>query len=219
MTETVLLVGGGGREHAIARALAADCDLYACASNRNPGIASLAEGFETIGEREADDIVAYAESVGATLAVVGPESGLEAGVADALDEAGVYTFGPRQMEARIETDKAFQRRFMVENDVPGCPEFETFHDMEAACAYIDDYDGDLAVKPAGLTGGKGVKVTGDQVTEEEAKAYLRNEEYEQVVLEERLVGEEFTVQAFVADGDLRTTPAVQDHKRAYEGDE
>ncbi|WP_129115682.1 phosphoribosylamine--glycine ligase [Halegenticoccus tardaugens] len=219
MTETVLLIGGGGREHAIARALADDCDLYACASNRNPGIRGLADGFETVDETDTAGVVAYAEAVGATLAVVGPEKALAAGVADALDDAGVYTFGPREAEARIETDKAFQRRFMRDESVPGCPDFETFDDVEAACEYVDGYDGDLAVKPAGLTGGKGVKVTGDQVTKEEAKAYLRESGYDRVVLEERLVGEEFTVQGFVANGDLRTTPAVQDHKRAYEGDE
>jgi phosphoribosylamine--glycine ligase len=219
MSETVVLVGGGGREHAIARALADDCDLYACASNRNPGIAGLATGFETVAETDVEGIVTYADSVDADLAVIGPESALNAGVADALDERGIYTFGPQESEARIETDKAFQRRFMRDNDVPGCPDFETFEDMEAACEYIDDYDGDLAVKPVGLTGGKGVKVIGDQVTADEAKAYLRDADYDGVVLEERLVGEEFTVQAFVANGDLRTTPAVQDHKRAYEGDE
>ncbi len=219
MTETVLLVGGGGREHAIARAIADDCALYACASNRNPGIRRLADGFESIGETDADGIVAFATEVGADLAVIGPESALEAGVADALDDAGVYAFGPQSEEARLETDKAYQRQFMREADVPGCPEFEVFDDMEAACAYIDEYDGDLAVKPVGLTGGKGVKVIGDQVTSEEAKAYLRDSEYDRVVLEERLVGEEFTIQAFVADGEFRATPAVQDHKRAYEGDE
>lgn len=219
MTETVLLVGGGGREHAIARALADDCSLYACASNRNPGIRRLADGFETVEETDADAIVAFATETGADLAVIGPESALAAGVADALDDAGVYAFGPREAEARLETDKAYQRRFMREADVPGCPDFEVFDDMDAACAYIDEYDGDLAVKPAGLTGGKGVKVIGDQVTAEEAKAYLRDADYDRVVLEERLVGEEFTVQAFVADGEFRATPAVQDHKRAYEGDE
>ncbi|ELZ34476.1 phosphoribosylamine--glycine ligase [Halogeometricum pallidum JCM 14848] len=221
MTETALLVGGGGREHAIARALTSDsdCELYACASNRNPGIASLSAGFRQASETDAEAVVAYAEEVGAGVAVVGPESALEAGVADALDDAGVYTFGPKSDDARIETDKAFQREFMAAHDVPGCPDFAVFEDTEEACAYIDDYDGDLAVKPAGLTGGKGVKVTGDQVTKEEAKEYLRDSDYSEVVLEERLVGEEFTVQAFVADGEVRPTPAVQDHKRAYEGDE
>ena len=219
MTETVLLVGGGGREHAIARALADDCTLYACASNRNPGIRRLADGFETVSETDPEGIVAFATAVDADLAVIGPESALEAGVGDALDEAGVYAFGPREAEARLETDKAYQRRFMSDADVPGCPDFEVFDDMAAACAYIDEYDGDLAVKPAGLTGGKGVKVIGDQVTAEEAKAYLQEADYDRVVLEERLIGEEFTIQAFVADGEFRPTPAVQDHKRAYEGDE
>jgi len=219
MSETVLLVGGGGREHAIARAVTPDADLYACASNRNPGIADLAEETRTIDETDAAEIVDFATAVDATLAVIGPESALAAGVADALEEAGVYAFGPGAEAARIETDKAYQRRFMREEGIPGCPDFETFDDVEAACEYIDAYDGDLAVKPAGLTGGKGVRVTGDQVTKAEAKDYLRESDYDRIVLEERLVGEEFTVQAFVANGDLRVTPAVQDHKRAYEGDE
>lgn len=220
MDEIVLLVGGGGREHAIARALAdADVTLYACASNRNPGIARLAAGFETLDETHPTAVVTYATEVDATLAVIGPEAPLESGVADALDEAGVYAFGPHESEARIETDKAFQRRFMAKHDVPGCPDFATFDDMDAACEYIDSYDGDLAVKPAGLTGGKGVRVTGDQITKAQAMDYLRESEYDRVVLEERLVGEEFTVQALVANGEVRVSPAVQDHKRAYEGDE
>jgi phosphoribosylamine--glycine ligase len=220
MTETVLLVGGGGREHAIARALAeSDCDLYACAGNRNPGIARIADGFETLETTNPKAVTAYADEVAATLAVVGPEAPLQAGVADALDDAGVYAFGPQEAEARIETDKAFQRRFMEDNDIPGCPDFETFDDMDAACEFIDEYDGDLVVKPAGLTGGKGVRVMGDQVDAEGAKEYIRESDYDRIVLEERLIGEEFTVQGLVANGDLRVTPAVQDHKRAYEGDE
>ena len=219
MTETVLLVGGGGREHAIARTVADDCALYACASVRNPGIRRLADGFESIDETDAAAVAEYATAVGADLAVIGPESALEAGVADALDDAGVYAFGPRAAEARLETDKAYQREFMERNAIPGCPDYAVFDDMDAACEHIEGYDGDLAVKPAGLTGGKGVKVIGDQVTPEEAEAYLRDSDYDRVVLEERLVGEEFTIQAFVANGDVRTTPAVQDHKRAYEGDE
>jgi phosphoribosylamine--glycine ligase (EC 6.3.4.13) len=221
-TDSVLLIGGGGREHAIAHALAADsrCELYACAGNRNPGITTLATDFRSIPETSVDAIVEYAttEPVNADLAIVGPESALEAGIVDALDAVGVYTFGPTAQAAQIETNKAFQRQFMQSKSIPGCPDFAVFEEIEAACEYIDDAESDLAVKPAGLTGGKGVRVIGDQVTKREAKSYLRENEYEQVVLEERLVGEEFTVQAFVANGELRTTPAIQDHKRAYEGD-
>jgi phosphoribosylamine--glycine ligase len=218
MSESVLVVGGGGREHAIVRALEADATVYALASNRNPGIDALSESFEVASETDVDAVVAFAEEVGADLAVVGPESALEAGVADALNDAGVFTFGPTAEAARIETDKAFQRRFMADNEIPGCPWFETFEAAEAAADYVESVEEDVAVKPSGLTGGKGVKVTGDQVTHAEAADYVREGGHDEWVVEERLVGEEFTVQAFVANGDVRPTPAVQDHKRAYEGD-
>lgn len=221
MTESILLIGGGGREHAIARAIesADSAELYACASNRNPGISELAASYSVIDETDPSGIVSYAQDISATLAIIGPEAALQAGVADALDAAGIYTFGPRQDEARIETDKAFQRQFMAEHDIPGCPEFATFTDTAAAVDYIRTVDGDVAIKPRGLTGGKGVRVTGDQISTAEAVEFVQTSEYNDFVIEERLIGEEFTIQALIANGSIRVTPAVQDHKRAYEGDE
>ncbi len=214
-----LVVGSGGREHAITRALSEDADVYAAVSNRNPGVVELAEDVREVDTTSPDEVVEYAEDVDADVAVVGPEAPLAAGVVDALEDAGVYGFGPKQAEARIETDKAWARRFMRDNDVTGTPEFEVFEDSEAAAEYLTDYPGDVAVKPHGLTGGKGVRVTGDQLSKEEAREYVLDSEWNDWVVEERLVGEEFTLQAFVADGEVRPMPAVQDHKRAYEGDE
>ncbi|MFP4590040.1 MAG: phosphoribosylamine--glycine ligase [Halobacteriales archaeon] len=221
MAESVLLIGGGGREHAIASAVAAserEHELHAVAGNRNPGIVALADSFESVDETDPRAVVDRAEAVDATVALVGPEAPLAAGVSDALERAGVYAFAPSQADARIETDKAWQRSFMREHDISGCPDFETFDDPESTAAYLREVDGDVAVKPTGLTGGKGVRVTGDQLSTDEAVTYVLESGFDEWVVEERLVGEEFTLQAFVADGDLRLTPAVQDHKRAFEGD-
>ncbi|MFP4632338.1 MAG: phosphoribosylamine--glycine ligase [Halobacteriales archaeon] len=213
-----LLVGSGGREHAIARSLAGDAELHAAVSNLNPGIADLAETVREVDVTSPDEVVEYALDVEADVAVVGPEAPLQAGVVDALEDAGVYGFGPKRDEARIETDKAWARRFMTENEVPGAPEYEVFGSREAAADYVEGVEGDVAVKPRGLTGGKGVRVTGDQLSKQEASDYVLDSDWDEWVVEERLVGEEFTLQAFVADGVLRPMPLVQDHKRAYEGD-
>ncbi len=218
----VLVVGSGGREHAITRALdGSDAveEIHAAVSNRNPGIVELADSVRELDTNSPDEVVEYAKETDVGYAVVGPEAPLEAGVVDALEDAGVYGFGPRADEARIETDKAWARNFMEENGIDGTPDFEIFESADAAAEYVAEYDGDVAVKPHGLTGGKGVRVTGDQLSKEEAQKYVRESDWDDWVVEERLVGEEFTLQAFVADGELIPSPAVQDHKRAYEGDE
>ena len=221
MAERVILVGGGGREHAIARAVTASDEpvsLFACAGNRNPGIATVASGFRALDTTDPEAVCAYAEEVGASIAVIGPEAPLAAGVSDALQAEGVFPFGPSAAAARIETDKAWQRRFMQKNGISGTPDFEVFDTAAGAAEYVTTYDGDVAVKPTGLTGGKGVRVTGDQLSKEAAAEYVIESDYEEWVVEERLVGEEFTLQTLVANGDVQSTPAVQDHKRAYEGD-
>jgi phosphoribosylamine---glycine ligase len=219
MVLKVLVVGGGGREHAIAAALARNTDVrvYGVSARRNPGIARLAAGTAIRKETDTAGVVAYATTQGIDRAIIGPEAPLDAGVVDALEGAGIPTAGPRYAAARLETDKAFCRDLMQSHGIRGCPFYRVFRDPADAAAFIRDHDGDLAVKPAGLTGGKGVRIMGEQVDREGAIAYVRTLPGP-VVLEERLLGEEFTLQAFVDGTRLVYMPLVQDHKRAYEGD-
>ncbi len=221
----VMLVGGGAREHAIAEALCrSEVELYAFMGNRNPGILRLCRDAEIAKETEVERVAEAAERWGVELAVVGPEAPLCAGVADRLADAGVPCMGPRRRLAMVEGSKSFCRELMSRYRIPGNVRYASFTDPGEAAEFIDSFEGEVAVKPAGLTGGKGVKVMGEHLkSREEAKAYAR-EVIErgigggEVVVEEKLVGEEFTVQAFVAGGEVMPMPAVQDHKRAFEGD-
>ena len=218
----ILLIGGGGREHAIAEGIKKSKHnpiLYALMAKKNPGIAALCEDFLLEKETEVVKIVEYAKARNIEMAFVGPEAPLAAGVADALWEAGIPVVGPKKACAVIEFDKAWARNFMKKYGIEGCPAYEVFTDEVPAHAFIEKL-GDVAVKPSGLTGGKGVKVMGDQLPDLKAAKEYTSELLEKgpVVIEERFRGEEFTLQAFVDGKDLAFFPAVQDHKRAYEGD-
>jgi phosphoribosylamine--glycine ligase len=220
----ILLVGGGGREHAIAHAISRSertYQLFAVMSKKNPGIAGLCEDFLINAETEVDKVTEYAVNNGIDIAVIGPESPLAAGLTDALDVACIPSVGPKREAAKLEFDKAWTRSFMAKYGIAGLPEFRIFNKTqeEAALRYVDEL-GDVAVKPAGLTGGKGVKVMGDQLPDRDAaKAYVSELlAGDVVVIEENLKGEEVTVHAFVDGSHLAFTPSVQDHKRAYEGD-
>ncbi|WP_440949885.1 phosphoribosylamine--glycine ligase [Methanosphaerula subterraneus] len=219
MVMKMLVVGGGGREHAITRALARNSQVavHAVMGRLNPGIADLAAAVELIRETDVEAVVRYAREQGIDGAVIGPEAPLEAGIVDQLNEAGIPAVGPTRAAARIETDKAFCRDLMEEHQIPGRPGYRVFHNTAEACRFVRDYPGDLVVKPIGLTGGKGVRVMGEQVDREGALAYVR-ELAGEVVIEERLLGEEFTLMAFVDGTHLVPMPLVQDHKRALEGD-
>ena len=219
MDMKVLVVGGGGREHAITRALSCNSDtkIFSVMARKNPGITRLAERVLLENETNIEKILPFAIRCGVDAAVIGPEAPLEAGIVDHLEAAGIPSFGPTRAAARIETDKAFCRRLMERHGVAGCPEYRVCHDPEEARRFIESYDGDLAIKPIGLTGGKGVRIMGEHVDAAGAVEYAR-EIGGDVVLEERLIGEEFTLQAFVDGEHLVPMPLVQDHKRAYEGD-
>ncbi|RPI39810.1 MAG: phosphoribosylamine--glycine ligase [Methanoregulaceae archaeon] len=215
----ILVVGGGGREHAIASALGRNTktEIYSAMAKRNPGIVALAKKVHLCKETDVRSVTGFAKEIGAAYAFIGPEAPLEAGIVDTLESAGIACIGPTRTAARLETDKAFCREMMERNQLDGCPLYRVFHSAADAAHFIENYDGDLVVKPIGLTGGKGVRIMGEQVDRSGAIAYARSLNGD-VVLEERLLGEEFTLQAFVDGNHLVPMPLVQDHKRAFEGD-
>jgi phosphoribosylamine--glycine ligase len=215
----VLVVGGGGREHAIARALSlsGNAEIYSVMPRKNPGIDALAKNMLAAKETDVRSIVAFAVECGIDHAVIGPEAPLEAGLSDALSEKNIGCVGPVRLAARLETDKAFCRDMMHRHGIAGCPLYRVFRDPEDAVGFIQDHDSDLAIKPIGLTGGKGVRIMGEHLDRDGAVRYVR-ELGGNVVLEERLIGEEFTLQAFVDGNRLIPMPLVQDHKRAFDGD-
>jgi len=223
----VLVVGGGAREHAIAQALSesdSGVKLYAFMSAVNPGISRLAKEYGIGDICNPADVMLYSKKTNVAMAVVGPEAPLAAGVVDRLEDAGIMCVGPAKAPAQLETDKSFARSLMRKHRIEGTPAFGIFDNVKDAYAFIDDFGGDLAVKPAGLTGGKGVKIMGEHFDAAGAKEYVkeifdtRMGSITKVVLEERLIGEEFTLQAFVDGSRVVGTPTVQDHKRAFEGD-
>ena len=218
----ILIIGGGGREHVIAERIKSSKQhpsIYAVMAKKNPGIAALCEDFLLENETDVEKVVGYAKSRNIDIAFIGPEAPLAAGISDALWEAGISVIGPKKDCAIIEFDKAWARNFMKKYGIEGCPIYKIFTEKGHAHAFIEKL-GDVAVKPSGLTGGKGVKVMGDQLPNiEAAKAYTSMLlEQGSVVIEEHLVGEEFTLQALVDGKNLVFFPAVQDHKRAFEGD-
>ena len=223
----VLLIGGGGREHAIARAIkkSENAKLFAAMKNKNPGIAKLCEDFKIIKETEIEKVADYAREKSVDFAICGPEDPLAKGIANELEKHGIACVGPKKEVARIESEKAFARKLMEKYNIPGNLSFAYFDNAEAAIKYARELSMEFAVKPSGLTGGKGVKILGEHFKDkEEAIAYI-NEIFEKnigegkgVVIEERAVGEEFTLQAFSDGKSLLPMPLVQDYKRAYEGD-
>lgn len=217
----VLVIGSGGREHAIVEALSRspkNPKIY-CAPG-NAGIAQLAECV-AIKDTEVEKLVEFAKANNVELTVVGPEAALAAGVVDRFQQEGLLIFGPTKAAAEIEASKDFAKRLMVKYDVPTAA-YATFSDFDEAMAYVRQGSLPTVLKYDGLAAGKGVVIA---TTMEEAEATLRDMLLDtkfgegRVVVEEFLTGEEFSLMCFVAGGKICAMPVAQDHKRAYDNDE
>ena len=220
----ILVIGSGAREHAIAKALSKNAEVYTYMGRKNPGLVGCSEEYLVGDESDFENIINFAKDNDVNIAFIGPEAPLEKGIVDALETEGIYSVGPSQQAAQIETNKAFMRKLFEDHNIDGSIEYGTFYDLEEAYKFIDEFGEPVVVKPIGLTGGKGVKIVGDQLADnEEAKEYVKEifdqkmGGYEGVVLEELLVGEEFTIQAFVDGEHIIPMPAAQDHPHAFEG--
>ena len=217
----VLVIGSGGRCHAIVEALSRSpkAEKIYCAPG-NAGIAALAECV-AIKDTDVEALVTFAKEKGVELTVVGPEAALAVGVVDRFREEGLKIFGPTKAAAEIESSKDFAKRLMVKYDVPTAS-YETFTDFEAAMAYVRRGSLPTVLKYDGLAAGKGVVIA---QTYEEAETALRDMLLDtkfgegRVVIEDFLDGEEFSLMCFVAGHSVVPMPVAQDHKRAYDNDE
>lgn len=218
----IMVIGGGGREHAIVWALAKSDkvkQIY-CAPG-NAGIAELAECVPIPVNRFAD-LIAFANDHAVDLVVVGPDDPLADGIVDAFEEQNIPTFGPRKNAAEIEGSKIFMKNLLKKYDIPTA-KYETFTDHAGALAYLREQSAPIVVKADGLAAGKGVTVA---YSIEEAENALHDmmvdkvfgESGGQVVIEEFLEGQEMSILAFVDGETVRAMVPAQDHKPVYDDD-
>lgn len=218
----VLVVGGGGREHAICHALSksSKVDKIWCAPG-NGGIASIAECVD-ITATDIEKMVAFAKENKPDLVMVAPDDPLALGMVDALEDAGIRAFGPHKNAAIIEGSKSFAKDLMHKYNIPTA-NYAVFEDSAKAIEYIKEQGAPIVVKADGLALGKGVTVA---MTEEDAINAVKDamdggafgSAGARVVIEEFLTGPEVSVLAFTDGKTIKTMPSAQDHKRAYDHD-
>lgn len=216
----ILVIGSGGREHAIVDALSRSprAEKIFCAPG-NAGIATQAECLP-IKDTDVEGLLAFARQEGIDLTVVGPEASLAVGVVDAFRAEGLAIFGPTKAAAQIEASKEFAKELMQKYAIPTA-DFRSFTDFEEALAYVKQGSLPTVLKYDGLAAGKGVVIAETFAEAEEAlRDMLLDDKFGKgkVVVEEFLSGPEFSLLCFVSNGEVYPMPVAQDHKRAYEGD-
>ena len=217
----VLLVGSGGREHALAWKLAQSPGLSRLViAPGNPGMERLGE-LRAVRADDVDGLVALAREVRAELVVVGPEAALERGLADRLEALGVPCFGPTAAAARLETSKAFTKDFATKYGLPTAG-YGVFADVDAAAAWLEERGPPYVVKADGLAAGKGVVIAADRAEAVAAVREMLGGRFgaagARVVLEEFMTGEEASTFALCDGTTALLFGGAQDHKRAFDGD-
>lgn len=235
----ILLIGNGAREHCIAEALTRSgrviptrhppsqsrVKLFTFAKAKNPGIFEITErsdGRYQLGSyTDFRAISDFARKVKPDFAFIGPDDPIADGVADLLLEEGVHSVAPLKTVARLESSKSFTRDLVEKYAIPGNPRYKVFFNDKGMSDFLALLQGNFVVKADGLMGGKGVLVSGEHVhSEEEAKIWAKKsvEKFGRVVMEEKLIGQEFSLMSFVDGKNVSDMPPVQDHKRAFVGD-
>ncbi|WP_298593945.1 phosphoribosylamine--glycine ligase [uncultured Mitsuokella sp.] len=219
----ILVIGSGGREHALAWKLAQskhEPKLYAVPGN--PGMAEIAECIAGVSIADNSALVSLAKEKAIDFVVVGPEVPLMNGVVDAMEAAGIKAFGPKKAAAEIEGSKAFSKNLMKKYGIPTA-KYEVFTDAEEARAYVEKEGAPIVIKADGLAAGKGVIVAEtlgdardavDEILSDKAFGTAGN----RVVIEEFMMGEEASLLAFTDGKTIRPMVSSQDHKRAFDGD-
>lgn len=217
----VLVLGSGGREHALAWAIAKSPRLDSLfVAPGNGGTTTIAKNVP-LDMNDAEAVIGFARSENIDLVVIGPEAPLVAGIADAIRAAGIAVFGPGAQGARLEGSKSFSKEFMLAHGLPTA-RYKKCTSQDEAMEYLHEVGAPIVVKADGLAAGKGVVVADDM---EEAEEAVRDcfagdfgEAGSVVVIEEMLEGPECSMLAFLSEGKALAMPCAQDHKRAFDGD-
>ena len=187
----------------------------------NPGIAELCDEIIVDDINNPQTTGRYAKEINATLAIIGPENPLANGVSDILWDLGIPTIGPKKNLAQIEVSKSFTRNLQKTYQIPGPPIYRHFKSMEGVSGFLKKLGDNYVVKYDGLAGGKGVKVSGDHLKNHHAAIEYCDSLIQKgstFLIEEKFIGEEFSLMSFCDGTNIKHMPAVQDHKRAYDGD-
>ena len=222
--KNVLVVGSGAREVAIARCISQSSiknSLFCASKDINPQIFDLCKDYFVVDLANISDIVSYSRKNKVDLAIVGPENPLANGIVNELENVGVGCVGPKKEVALIETSKSFARKIIDLCCPEKNPKRKEFSSIEGVESFIKQLGGEYVIKFDGLMGGKGVRVSGEHLKNIDEGVAYANEIVSiggKFLIEEKLVGEEFSLMSFVDGKVCKHMPVVQDHKRAYEGD-